>query len=82
MYLGDRNDAEHGKPVCELTVLRRLHLTQGPVQPFGKSAGLVIERLRVRVPTGAAGEFSPPELIFCADSLFGARSTSSYRRGK
>ena len=29
---------------------------------------LVIERLRVRIPAGAAGEFSSPELTFCADS--------------
>ena len=32
----------------------------------GKSAGLVIERSRVRFPTGAAGEFSSPELTLCA----------------
>ena len=29
-------------------------------QLVGKSAGLVIERLRVRIPAGAAGEFSSP----------------------
>ena len=34
----------------------------------GKSAGLVIERLRVRIAAGAAGEFSSPGLILCADS--------------
>ena len=33
-----------------------------------KSAGLVIERLRVRIPAGAAGEFSSPESSLCADS--------------
>ena len=46
------------------------------VQPFphicpwlaGKSAGLVIERLRVRIPAGAEGEFSSPESTLCADS--------------
>ena len=32
-----------------------------------KGAGLVIERLQVRVPAGAVGEFSSPELTFCAD---------------
>ena len=32
------------------------------------SAGLAIERLRVRIPAGAAGEFSSPELTLCADS--------------
>ena len=33
-----------------------------------ESAGLVIERLQVRIPAGAAGGFSPPELTLCADS--------------
>ena len=34
----------------------------------------MIEKLRVRIPTGAAGEFSSPELTLCAD-LFAVRST-------
>ena len=34
----------------------------------GKNAGLVIERLRVRIPAGAAGEFSSSELTLCANS--------------
>ena len=34
----------------------------------GKSARLVIERLRVWIPAGAAGEFSSPELTLCANS--------------
>ena len=33
----------------------------------GKSTGLVIERLRVRIPAEAAGEYSFPELTLCAD---------------
>ena len=33
-----------------------------------KSARLVIERLRVRIPAGAAGEFSSPESTLCAES--------------
>ena len=40
----------------------------------GKSAGLVIDRLRVRIPSGAAGEFSSPELTLYAGSL-AVRST-------
>ena len=32
------------------------------------STGLVIERLRVRIPAGAAGDFSSPEVTLCADS--------------
>ena len=31
-------------------------------------AGLVIERLRVRIPAGAAGEISSSELTLCANS--------------
>ena len=34
----------------------------------GENAGLVIERLRVRIPAGAAGEFSSPELTLSAVS--------------
>ena len=34
-----------------------------------------MERWRVRIPAGTAGEFSSPELTLCADSLFGVRST-------
>ena len=34
----------------------------------------VIERSRVRVHAGAAGEFSSPGSTFCADSYFGIRS--------
>ena len=30
----------------------------------------MIERSRVRVPAGAAGEFSSPESVFCADYYF------------
>ena len=37
-------------------------------QPVGKSAGRVIERLRARIPAGAAGEFFSPEVTLCADS--------------
>ena len=39
----------------------------------GMSAGLVIERLRVRIPAGVAVEFSSPELTLSAD-LFGVPS--------
>ena len=34
----------------------------------------MIERLRGRIPAGAPGEFSSPELTLC-DDLFGVRST-------
>ena len=40
-----------------------------------KRDGLVIERYRVRIPVGAAGGFSSPGSIFCADSYFGISST-------
>ena len=42
---------------------------------LGKSAGLVIEGLPVRIPAGMAGEFSSPGSTLCADSLFGVCST-------
>ena len=35
---------------------------------------IVIERSRVRITAGAAGEFSSPVSTFCADSYFGIRS--------
>ena len=35
----------------------------------------MIESARVRVPAGAAGEFSSPESSFCADAYFGIRFT-------
>ena len=35
----------------------------------------MIERSRIRVPAGGAGEFSFPWSTFCADSYFGIRST-------
>ena len=44
-----------------------------------KSAGLVIERLRVRIPAGAAGELSSPEPTLCADSYSVSFSSPPYR---
>ena len=35
----------------------------------------MIERSRVRIPAGVAGEFSSPGSTFCQDSYFGIRST-------
>ena len=35
----------------------------------------MIEGLRVRIPAGAAGEFSSPGSTLCIDSYFGIRST-------
>ena len=35
----------------------------------------MIERLQVRIPAEAAGEFPFPGSTFCADSYFGIRST-------
>ena len=34
----------------------------------------MIERSRVRIPAGTAGEFSSAGSTFCADSYFGIRS--------
>ena len=41
----------------------------------------MIERLRVRVPAGAAGEFSSPELTLCADSFSVSVPPPCYRSG-
>ena len=35
----------------------------------------MIERSRVQIPAGSAGEFSSPGSTFCADSYFSIRST-------
>ena len=53
-----------------IIILIRVFLNEG-----AGSVGLVIERSRVQVPAGAAGEFSSPGSTFCADSYFGIRST-------
>ena len=44
-------------------------------QLSGLSAGLVIEKSRVRISAEVAGEFSSPGSTFRADSYFGIRST-------
>ena len=41
----------------------------------------MIERLRVQIPTGAAGEFSSPESALCADSYSVTVPPPCYRRG-
>ena len=41
----------------------------------------MIERLRVRIPAGAAGEFSSPELTLCADSYSVFVLSPSFRSG-
>ena len=46
-----------------------------PHPSTGKSARLVTERLRVRIPKGAAGECSSAESTLCADFLFDVCST-------
>ena len=49
----------------------------------GRSAEIVIERLRVRFPAGAAGEFSSSLLTLCADSysVFVPPPPPCYRSG-
>ena len=48
---------------------------------IGKSAGLVIGRLRVRIPAGAAGECYSPELTLCAESYSVSVPPPCYRSG-
>ena len=45
------------------------------------SAELVFESLQVRVPVGAAGEFSSPEVSLCADSYSVSFQLPYYRSG-
>ena len=45
-------------------------------------AGLVIERLRARIPAGAVGELSSPGLTFSADSYSVSVPPPCYRSGK
>ena len=40
----------------------------------------MIERSRVRIPAGTAGEFYSPGSTFCADSYFGIRSTVARKK--
>ena len=41
----------------------------------------MIERLRVRIPAGAAVEFSSPDFTLCADSYSVSVPPSCYRSG-
>ena len=52
-----------------------------PGKLVGKSAGLVIEMLRVRIPAGAAGKFSSSESTLCADSYSVSVPPLCYRSG-
>ena len=52
-----------------------------PGKLVSKSAGLVIERLRVRILAGAAREFSSPVLTVCADSYSASVPPPRYFRG-
>ena len=61
--LSDKNIWRSGEPGCLA----------------GKSAGLVIERLWVRIPAGAAGEFSSLVSTLCADSHLVSVPSPCYR---
>ena len=52
-----------------------------PGDLVGKSAGLVIERLGVQIPTGAAGEYSSSESTLRADSCSVSVLPPCYRSG-
>ena len=58
-----------------------LHVCYEPGWLVGNIAGLLIERLQVRIPAGAAGEFSSPELTLCADSHSVSVPPPCYRCG-
>ena len=56
-------------------------LQSQPGYLVGNSAVLMIERLRVRIPSGAAGEFSSPGFTLCADSYSVPVPPPYYRNG-
>ena len=58
-----------------LIIIVIIHIVGSGDSSVVRARGLVIERSRVRIPAGAAGEFSSPGSTFCADSYFGIRST-------
>ena len=62
-------------------VLTIVSLLRGAGLACWWSAGLVIERLPVRIPAGAAGEISSPELTLCADSYPVSVPPRGYRIG-
>ena len=66
--------------LCALTIIVRCQVSMSG-SLVGKSAGLVIERLQVRILSGAAGEFSSPGLTLCADSYSVSVPPPCYRRG-
>ena len=66
-----RFDLHSPKPLCGCFRKHQGHmlcLYSGDSLLVRAPAGLVIERLRVRIPAGAAGEFSSPESTLCAAS--------------
>ena len=65
--------ATHSELLGTKRVKREL-LVKEPGCLVDKNAGLVIERLRVPIPAGAAADLFSPEITLCADS-FGVRST-------
>ena len=67
-------DGEPKKAGSTLTQLLNSAHTKGPFK-FSVALHPQIERSRVRIPAGTAGEFSSPGSTFCADSYFGIRST-------
>ena len=67
--------------VVESTAVKWLNIGEGAGLACVYSAGLVIERLRVRVPAGAAGVFSSLELTFRAYSYSVSVTPPCYRSG-
>ena len=62
----------HATAITEIDIVHAVAIT---------NAGLVLERLRVRIPAGAAGECSSPESTLCADSYSVSVPPPCYRSG-
>ena len=63
------------------SIALRAQFTLGAGIACWYSTGLVIERWRVQIPAGVAGEFSSPELTLFADSSSVSAPSPCYRSG-
>ena len=69
-YLNLRRSKQPGTYTLSCSIASEIsaNRTSSTLRITIKTVGFVIERLRVRIRAGAAGEFSSPVLTLCADS--------------
>ena len=71
----------HSADTTEKRVMISLQSAEGAGVVCWQSAGLVMERLRVRIPAGAVEEFSSPGLTLCAYAYSVSVPPPCYRSG-